>query len=89
MKKVCPLCGKPKDTQAEMCIECYKKKQRTRIDSIKRDELKHLIRTKPFTQIAKQYNVTDNAIRKWCDHYNLPRTKTSINSYSDTDWQKI
>lgn len=27
----------------------------------------------PFTQIAKQFEVSDNAIRKWCNRYNLPR----------------
>ena len=54
-----------------------------------REELKQLIRTTPFTTIAKQYGVTDNAIRKWCDFENLPRTKKEINSYSDEEWELI
>ena len=54
-----------------------------------REQLKQLIRQIPFTTIAKQYSVTDNAIRKWCDNYNLPRTKKEINSYSDEIWELI
>ena len=48
-----------------------------------REKLKELIREKSFLQIAKIYNVSDNAIRKWCDNYNLPRKKTEINNYTD------
>ena len=43
----------------------------------------------PFTQIAAQYNVTDNAIRKWCVAYDLPKTKKLINSFSEEEWSKI
>lgn len=45
------------------------------VDRPSRDELKQLIRTKPFLQIGKMYGVSDNAIRKWCDFENLPRKK--------------
>lgn len=41
-----------------------------------REQLKELIRFKPFTQIGKDFGVSDNAVRKWCKSYNLP-TKTS------------
>lgn len=54
-----------------------------------REELKKLIRSKPFTQIGIQYELTDNSIRKWCDKFNLPRTKKEINSYSDEEWDLI
>ena len=56
---------------------------------ISRDELKNLIRSKPFVQIGEEFNVTDNAIRKWCVSMNLPKTKKEINSYSDEEWEKI
>ena len=26
-----------------------------------------------FTKVSKEYGVSDNAVRKWCDSYNLPR----------------
>lgn len=54
-----------------------------------REELKNLIRTISFVKIGERYNVTDNAIRKWCDAYKLPRTKREINNYSEDQWSKI
>ena len=54
-----------------------------------RDVLKTKIRTMSFVQIGKQYNVTDNSVRRWCDSYKLPRLKSIINSYSDEEWDKI
>ena len=56
---------------------------------ISREELKKLIRTTSFTQIGKQFNVSDNAIRKWCIKYNLPKTVKEIKSYSDEEWELI
>ena len=47
------------------------------------------IRKLPFTQIGQKYNISDNAVRKWCIAYNLPKTKKEINSYSDAEWRKI
>ena len=35
------------------------------------------------------FNVTDNAIRKWCDAENLPRRVSDIKSYSDSEWEII
>jgi hypothetical protein len=42
-----------------------------------------MIRTMPFTHIAKQFNVSDKAISKWCIAMNLPSRKKEINSISD------
>ena len=44
---------------------------------------------RPFTTIANQFGVSDNAIRKWCDKFNLPRKKIDINNYSDEEWALI
>lgn len=54
-----------------------------------RDELKALIRNKSFVKIGEDYGRTDNAIRKWCDFYSLPRKKTDIKKISDEDWKII
>ena len=56
---------------------------------VTKEELKNLIRTLPFTQIGIQYGITDNAVRKYCDRFNLPRTKKEINSYTDEEWALI
>lgn len=48
-----------------------------------------MIRNTPFVKIAESFNVTDNAVRRWCKDYNLPFTKRDIDSYSDEEWSNI
>ena len=86
----CIVCGKKlQNRQEKYCSQecCHKALQKAERPS--REELKNLIREKSFIFIGKQFNVTDNAIRKWCDSYKLPRTKKDINSYSDEEWSII
>ena len=33
--------------------------------------------------------VSDNAIRKWCDSYNLPRKVSDIKKYTNEEWNEI
>lgn len=54
-----------------------------------REKLKNDIRKTPFTKIGEKYGVTDNAVRKWCDVYKLPRKTSDIKKISDEDWIKI
>ena len=56
---------------------------------VNREELKSMIRNMSFVQIGKHFNVSDNAIRKWCDKYHLPRKTTEIRKYTDEEWEKI
>lgn len=60
-----------------------------KVERCDRETLKSLIRSTPFTRIAEQFGVSDNAIRKWCDYYNLPRRVKDIKSYSDEEWENI
>ena len=87
----CVDCGIGISKAAIRCKSCASKMRNK--DSIKntisREELKDLIRTETFLQLGKKFNVSDNAIRKWCDTMNLPRTKKEINSYSDEEWKNI
>jgi uncharacterized protein YjcR len=48
-----------------------------------------LIRITPFTKIGEKFGVSDNAIRKWCDKYNLPRKSSEIKAFTDEEWLKI
>lgn len=54
-----------------------------------REELKQLIRAKSFTEIGRMFNVSDNAIRKWCIKFNLPSKKSEIKKYSDEEWKNV
>lgn len=63
--------------------------QNRKVERPTREELKNKIRTIPFIQIGKHYGVTDNAIRKWCDYYNLPRRVKDIKEYSDEEWEEV
>ena len=87
-KRVCPNCGKPIARYSATCLECAHLKLRVS-ERPSREELKGLIRTKSFCSIAREYNVSDNAIRKWCKSYNLPSKPTEIKKYSDEEWKNI
>lgn len=85
----CIDCGKEISSVAVRCVDCYKAIKLKNSINIDREVLKMKIRTLPFTSIGKEYGVTDNAIRKWCDKYNLPRKKSEIKQISEEDWELI
>ena len=86
-KYYCEDCGCEVSFQAKKCLSCRNKEKSLNIPD--RTTLKNLIRTIPFTQIGKQFNVSDNAVRKWCDRYNLPRKATEIKKYSEEEWNLL
>ena len=50
-----------------------------------KEELFKLIKTIPFVQIGNMFNVSDNAIRKWCKAYGLPYKQKDIKNIMDTN----
>lgn len=86
-KKYCVDCRQEISPQAIRCLKC-EAKRKTKIE-ISREELKLLIRTQSFLSIGKKLGVSDTAIRKWCDKYDLPRTKEAIKRYTDEEWENI
>ena len=87
-KNKCVDCGKEIDNRAVRCEECNHAHSR-KVNRPEREELKNLIRNNSFLSLAKQFNVSDNAIRKWCISYNLPSKKSEIKKYSDEEWASI
>lgn len=86
----CLDCGKRITKNAIRCNNCNNKyKKKINRPPLSREELKQLIKTTPFTTIGKIYGVSDNAVRKWCDKYNLPRRSKEIKKYSLEEWDMI
>lgn len=88
--KLCIDCGKVISSKAIRCKSCAAVEQQKDISQRPtKEELKMLIRSMPFVQIGKKYGVSDNAIRKWCDFYHLPRKSTEIKKYTDEEWELL
>lgn len=92
-KYYCIDCGKEiSSSSTKRCLDCsakQRKKQAQQTKPITRKELKDLIRSTPFTQIGAMFNVSDNAIRKWCEVYDLPKKVSDIKKYSDEEWEQV
>lgn len=74
----CPICGRKKFINAELCGDCHRRNQRKNIPS-KEDLLNLLIKEeKTFVSVGNIYGVSDNAVRKWCVSYGIPKTSKEI-----------
>lgn len=91
VENFCVDCGISISDGAVRCKSCSQKviQSNKKKPRPSREELKTLIRSTSFLQIGRQYDVSDNAIRKWCDDYHLPRTVSKIKALSDKEWEKI
>jgi len=74
----CKICGKKITYKAITCKRCCDKSQnRTHYTKVKnkpsKEELNKLVWSIPTTEIAKQFNVTDKAIEKWCKKYDISK----------------
>ena len=70
----CSKCGTPisKNNKTSLCLKCYKESIRKNIPT-KIELFTILTKEKEnFVKVSKIYNVTDNAVRRWCRSYNLP-----------------
>ncbi len=91
-KNYCIDCGVEilqSSTRCPKCSSIANGLKARKVERPSREQLKSLIRIKPFLQIGKEYGVTDNAVRKWCDEYSLPRRKNDISKISDADWENL
>lgn len=66
----CPNCAEQKWHVSKLCIKCSGLSKR-KVDRPTKEQLELLVKTKPILEIAKMYQVSDNAIRKWCKLYQI------------------
>lgn len=77
--KPCPICGGEMATGANMCWSCANKKRAEKSRTPSKDTLYTLLLNNSMCAIGRKYNVSDNAVRKWCKKYGLPYRKNDIN----------
>lgn len=72
-KAYCKDCGKElyKYNTTGFCRVCLNSK--TKQPPISKEKLMELLFKHSFVYVGKLFNVTDNAVRKWCDKYNIPK----------------
>lgn len=71
-KYFCKQCGKQvTNSKSGLCVSCFNKSRAIK-NRPSKEELKDMIMSLPFTEIARIYKVSDNTIRKWCKLYDLP-----------------
>lgn len=72
--KYCTICGKELTHGCDKyCSEhCYRLFQRQNSNMPDIDQLGKDIVNNTFVDVGKKYNVTDRAVRKWCDKLGLP-----------------
>lgn len=81
----CHKCNKKVSKGSKMCVGCNNKNKKVKLKfTVTKEELEKLIKEKPFTQIGKMFNVTDNTIRKRCKKLNI-----EIPKYPKGYWLKI
>lgn len=92
IKPRCKCCGKKMNhnSKSVYCKKCNKKKgiinkrkytPNFKLRKVSRPDKKTLIElilTISFLEIGRKYNVSDNAVRKWCKYYDLPFRKRDI-----------
>lgn len=80
---ICPICGKEfkaEGSQKYCSVECYRQDVKGN-----RPPLIELINSfkeaGSFVQVAIKYGVSDNAVRKWCDLYQIPHSTKDLKEY--------
>lgn len=66
----CIVCGSETENKYYCSTKCYKSEQSKNIPTI--DEILESFKTeKSFCAVGRKYDVSDNAVRKWCKNYGI------------------
>lgn len=81
-KYKCKKCGAPvTDCTTQLCLDCFNKNKQIALGAVSkaagvvidRNTLAELVHTKPATEVAKYYGVSDKTIAKWCKSFGIER----------------
>lgn len=85
----CKECGLQISSKSTYCKKCYQEIHNKTIKVPRENrpsplELGRMVKKYGFEKTAEQFNVTSNAVRKWCKNYNIPyHTKELVKWYND------
>lgn len=65
----CKICGGPCSTRANICHSCQDKERDSKRPS--KEILYELVKTMSYSEIGRMFNVSGNAIKKWCKRYGI------------------
>lgn len=76
----CKICGKPIARRSTYCPVCASS-NRQKVERPSAQELLHKYKELgSMLQVGKYYGVTDNAVRKWFNSYNIPTDRATLRS---------
>ena len=68
-RKICPDCEKGISIKSERCASCASKHcnvvNRKVVDRPSKEELEQMVKATSFSAVARQFGVSDHAVRKW------------------------
>ena len=83
-ERFCQICGKLLKTNSDYCRPCSQRRVKERPSAI---EIAQKVKEKGFWRGAKDYGVTDNAVRKWCKEYGIPIHTKELIAWLDSQDQ--
>ncbi len=80
--ETCVDCNNIISKGSKRCKSCSNVKKNTRKvkERPTKEELLNLVKNNSFLKVGKMFNVSDNAIRKWCKEYDIPHRKKDLNA---------
>jgi hypothetical protein len=74
-QKICLHCGKPLTLpgQDTYCSRKCSRLAARKVERPSKEDLQQLVWSKPTTQIAKDFGVSDKAVEKWCKAYGIEK----------------
>lgn len=81
----CHDCGRVISSDSKRCTSCLEKRAIISSEELlhKKSYLEELLLTKSMVEIGNIYEVSDNAIRKWCKKLGLPYKHNQIKQYRE------